>query len=493
MKRGKEFGPAGQRYFGPGKSADDTTSYNAALANYRQWKSEQASTIRQNETMQRVVDVLHAINGIKPDHNAVAAFNGQPDTAAIVEALAGTEAEGSAIQGILAARAEQETRRQAIATIIAKPTNHIVAAAAGNPPPSDQKGIATVAALVDAFDQHNESRNKKWHLTRELAAQGKSVTVKKNQVVSDETLGRLRRYGDRFKLHFAGYTWDGKVDTATNIMAKWKKYAESRTDETTGTGLADHDAAIKFIRTLMQWAWINSHLEGMPRNLGELTQKYDVKRPGAESIPLPDLHKLYRAAADDMRAWMLLGLNAGYYGKDVALLTGKMIGPVHLDHWRNKTINTAPVNVKYKLWGITRKMIERSRTETDPNSVVWKTRKGHSLIHFKKESRKRGKTTVIGQQFAKLCKACELVKPDGKPKYNFTNLRDTGTTMVEKIDRAFSDLYDAHKDERMANLYVDGKMMDTTAFDKVIDELEKRLAMPKVEPKKTARKKKTAA
>jgi hypothetical protein len=55
--------------------------------------------------------------------------------------------------------------------------------------------------------------------------------------------------------------------------------------------------------------------------------------------------------------------------------------------------------------------------------------------------------------------------------------RDTSSTRIESIDRSLTDLFDGHKDQRMARFYVDGNQIDHDrmfgALDNALGELER--------------------
>lgn len=472
FKRGKQFGPTGQRYFGPGRSPDDMASYNAALKAYRQWQQEQAVAQRDGESWQRMYDVLRAVNngsGITPEQ--------------VAEQFQGTKAEGGFVQQYLAARADEERRKKLLRTIADKPTPDLEAAATVTASP-DGSRPQTVANILDLFDQWNESRNQQRHRNDALRAQGKTVKEKKGQTISDERLGSIRRYIDRWKKSHGRQPWDGSERLATAYLNAWKADADKR-------GMGDHDEAVKTMRQFVQWAYDNHHLDSLPRNLKNITMKYDVRDAKAIAIPKADLLRLWEAAADDMRAWIALGLNCGFYAKDISDLENRDIGPTHLDHTREKTIRSANVNVRYKLWDVTRTMIDRSRTNTGEAERVWTTRKGQPLVHTATASRSRGKTNSIAKQFRELCKAVglvDLVKDETTceertvARYDFTNVRDTGTTAMEQIDKTLSDIYDAHADSRQARLYVDGKMIDTAPLDAALEKMRATFDLPTPPP-----------
>ena len=73
-----------------------------------------------------------------------------------------------------------------------------------------------------------------------------------------------------------------------------------------------------------------------------------------------------------------------------------------------------------------------------------------------------------------------LCENAGVTGYTFSNVRDTGSTLIEEIDSAFTDTYIAHMDQRIAAFYIDGSSIDKkrlyAKFDKAIAELGERLS-----------------
>jgi hypothetical protein len=59
---------------------------------------------------------------------------------------------------------------------------------------------------------------------------------------------------------------------------------------------------------------------------------------------------------------------------------------------------------------------------------------------------------------------------------SFSNFRDTSSTFIDGVDRGLTDLFDGHKDNRMARFYVDGSKIDYnrmfSRLDSVLGELE---------------------
>jgi hypothetical protein len=416
--------------------------------------------------MQRVYDMMMAVNskaGITPE--------------LVAQTLAGTKAGATA--DYLVARAEQEERRKIAQTIEAKPLADARASAVATAKTTETPR-QTVSHILEQFDEWNEQRNLQRHRNEVLRTEGKVIREKKSQTIGNERLASMRRYIDRFKKTSGSETWDGTEKTLTGFLEVWKADAAK-------AGHATHDEAVKTIRQFVMWAHKRHLLDTLPRNLDEIVTKFNVSDANATAIPQGDIIKLFTAATDDMRAWIACGLNFGFKPVDIANLTNETIGATHLDFVRTKT----GVHVQYKIWPVTRTMIERSRTAT--TGRAWTTRKGMPLVHTSNASRTRGKSNNITKQFRELCHAVGLVREVNDPKqhgkmknvakYDFSNVRDTGSTAIEQIDKSITDIYLAHQDARMARLYVDGKMTDSGPLDAALDRLEATFKLPEPAPK----------
>jgi integrase len=143
-----------------------------------------------------------------------------------------------------------------------------------------------------------------------------------------------------------------------------------------------------------------------------------------------------------------------------------MIVGGYLHHNRGKT----QVRVRYRLWAKTQEYLKKLAPKS---GRFFMTDNGTPLVHHStlKKSGEPVRVDNVRNWFFRLCKDQEI---EG---FSFSNVRDTASTEVEKIDRTMTDLFLAHRDPRMAALYIDGEMSDTGPLDTVVEALEKRLAI----------------
>ena len=163
---------------------------------------------------------------------------------------------------------------------------------------------------------------------------------------------------------------------------------------------------------------------------------------------------------------MALALNCGFYVGDIATLEYSHIKDGYVLKDRHKT----NVPTRFKLWSVTKALLEAHANGS--GNVMLVTEDGGPLLVIDPYA-KNGK----GKRWCKI--ETDLLatrKRLGINGVTFSMFRDTSSTKIESIDRTLTDLFDGHKDARMARFYVDGNMVDYdrlfAALDKAIDELE---------------------
>lgn len=115
---------------------------------------------------------------------------------------------------------------------------------------------------------------------------------------------------------------------------------------------------MKLARHFMGWCEVNYHLDRMLRAVKQLCGKY-AYRATAKAIPVDVIRRLWDAADDLEKAFIALGLNLGYYAKDISGLTADRVEGDYVAHRRGKT----GVRVRYKLWGVTKTLLARTRVD----------------------------------------------------------------------------------------------------------------------------------
>ena len=182
---------------------------------------------------------------------------------------------------------------------------------------------------------------------------------------------------------------------------------------------------------------------------------------------MADLYKLYDAGSDREKLWFLLSLNCGFYAIDLSNLKDGTVLGNRINFTRGKT----GVNVNYALWPETARQLKRflPMVPTNGKQRVFLTDTGTPLVHHVPGKKNPDKLVKIDNLKNCLFRLMAKLKMKG---YSYSNFRDTAATAIENIDPALTDVFIAHVDSRMAAMYVDGKMVDTSRLDTAIGKLE---------------------
>lgn len=230
------------------------------------------------------------------------------------------------------------------------------------------------------------------------------------------------------------------------------------------------NSRIKALRHLVGWASRTYdpqrgryHLEHLPRDLAKLCSKYPLTS-SARALDLDTLHRVWDGAYPPLRAYIALGLNCGYYAVDIAHLRREHLRDGYLVADRHKT----GVPSRYKLWPLTQEMLRRTMNGRD--GYAFAARDGGLLWRVDPRANKTGRRWCQIDNDLQACK--KRLKVRG---VSFSMFRDTSSTHIESIDRSLTDLFDAHKDQRMARFYIDRERLDLdrlyAKLDAAVDQL----------------------
>jgi integrase len=221
----------------------------------------------------------------------------------------------------------------------------------------------------------------------------------------------------------------------------------------------------KTMRHVVRWLHDQYLIPALPRQMVHLCAAYGVKTT-AKALDLPMLHRLWNGASPRLKTYMALGLNCGFYVGDIASLEYSHIKGGYIVKDRHKT----GVPTRFKLWSVTKALLDANANGKD--KLVLVTDQGGPLLVIDPYW-KNGR----GRRWCKI--ETDLLatrKRLGINGVTFSKFRDTSSTQIESIDRTVTDLFDGHKDARMARFYVDGEMVDYdrlfAALDSALDELE---------------------
>jgi hypothetical protein len=223
---------------------------------------------------------------------------------------------------------------------------------------------------------------------------------------------------------------------------------------------------LKTLRHVVRWMHKKYLIPTLPREIVDICAMYSVATT-AKALDLDTIHRLWDTASSRLKTYIALGLNCGFNSPDVAFLEYAHIKDGHILKDRHKT----GVPTRFKLWAITKRLLETNANGKD--KLVLVTDKGGPLLVIDPYAN-GGK----GKRWCKI--ETDLLAARlrlGIKGVTFTKFRDTSSTKIESIDRTLTDLFDGHKDKRMARFYVDGEMVDSDRLfadlDTALDELER--------------------
>lgn len=223
---------------------------------------------------------------------------------------------------------------------------------------------------------------------------------------------------------------------------------------------------LKTLRHVVHWLHKKYLIPSLPREIVDICAAYRVTTT-AKALDLDILHRLWDAAPPRLKTYIALGLNCGFYVADIASLEHSHIKDGYITKNRHKT----GVPTRFKLWKVTKALLAQNANGSDKLALV--TDEGGPLLVIDPHAK-----DGLGKRWCKIeTDLLALRKRLGINGVTFSMFRDTSSTRIESIDRSVTDLFDGHKDQRMARFYVDGGRVDHdhlfASLDNALDELER--------------------
>ncbi|MFA7238008.1 MAG: hypothetical protein WC058_14185 [Phycisphaeraceae bacterium] len=256
-------------------------------------------------------------------------------------------------------------------------------------------------------------------------------------------------------------------DDQTNekLLADYRTYLESKVQDGSYKPNTFNDK-LKFLKLHVKWLYRQRLIPELPRNLQEVGVKARTIKQG-HPLTLEQVQQLWAVAAPRERCWMVLGLNCGYYSKDISDLIPKdmTVAPGYVARMRQKK----DVPSKHLLWAVTCNLIEECRFKgQDAATKSLFLSKNHTVLN-------EAGRDLVGIFFKKLVDRAKI-------KAVFSQFRDTGAEFVENYarqhtpyDPSLTQLYLAHRDNRTAQYYLsnDPAVMQVPALDQALAAMEK--------------------
>ncbi len=250
-------------------------------------------------------------------------------------------------------------------------------------------------------------------------------------------------------------------------LAGFRKWLIRRTDNPKGklTKISPSTANNLFhvFKSVCRFAYANEWLEELPRNI-DFHKRIPVPRPKVQTYTIEDLETLFSSFDPSNRhssllaCYILLALNCGYTGNDVATLTTRMIDleDGYITRRRSKT-NVPQI---HKLWPLTHQFLEATYPKkpliTDSGETLWfKTKRGRPLVWSKiKENGKHQRVDSIYEAFHR---HRQVAFPDPPHGLSFRFFRKTSASFIRKQDRPntaiLEQLFLAHSPSTIADRF----------------------------------------
>ena len=422
-------------YFGTGRNRSDRTSYRKALKQYRQFMEKMAATAHIQEIARTLYRSKLAEAGIPVDDAA------EPLTPRAI-------AEGALDHVDLGEPADDSgdpaDRGKSLDDLLAMISSRRRLARSSRPRPADARTI----------DQYV----RQWLQAEQRRYQAKEITL---------SACKSKQQGIKTFQSFVGPATVFDESRFESLLTDYRQHLQ----QMRAAGLLSPNTfndKVKFLRQFVQWAYKQRIFKEMPRNLDDIVRRVPVTRAG-EPLSLEDIQKLWSHADGRMRCWIALGLNCGFKNKDISELTADHLKNGRIIGYRHKARRGAQgVPMNYKLWPVTRQLIEAHRQDRDQDTGgrLFINAKGNALVT-------ETGSDLIGKQFKRLAKQAGVTA-------TFQQLRDTAAQAVKdgamrggRYDAAVVQLFLAHVDSSTASYYVanDPEQMVTDSLDRAIDQL----------------------
>lgn len=255
-----------------------------------------------------------------------------------------------------------------------------------------------------------------------------------------------------------------------------RHFADIRLTLTERLGPRSVGTYIRMIKTLFSWAYDSELLDHPPRYGRQFappsrsTIRKAQPRNNRRVYEPDELRRLINTATPRVRVWILLGLNAAFGQKDIAMLPASTawegIDAGVLSFPRPKT----GIDRDTVLWPETIRAMKATIRDRGAKGEAWLSQRGHRLVRERTHAMNGdGVDRIvaidgIGQQFAKHCKA------QGVANLGFYAMRRTFDTIADRARDPHAQLrVMGHTLPGMTSVYVD--RIDADRIKRVCDEV----------------------
>ena len=214
--------------------------------------------------------------------------------------------------------------------------------------------------------------------------------------------------------------------------------------------------ALRTVKAMLLWAYDKEKLDALPRILNKYAE-VTIPDPAPQFFSVEEVKRLYVAADDRLKLYILLGLNCGYTQADIASLEH-----AHIDWDRGMIVrarNKTGQPQEHKLWPVTLALLKQFATDPNNSSAVLLSEVGNPLMRVTiKEDGTPSKTDAIGHSFTWFKDTVNAERKENEPEITlpFKCFRKTGADQIAKHYQdtpILVDLYLAHVSGGMRKHY----------------------------------------
>ncbi len=222
---------------------------------------------------------------------------------------------------------------------------------------------------------------------------------------------------------FKAWCEHNKLVTVADLQAK--RFASYQVDmlKKIGNGSKQRTVRDRLLKAkqFAEWLYKHEHLKDMPRTVGSDYASVKQDRPAPKHWEIAELRKIWEGATEELRLYMLLGLNCGYTLADMGTLQHE-----HVDFEKGviqRTRHKTSIPQVHRLWPETLKLLQKRRTKP-LDDVLLRSRTGDVLW-------RDGRTdTYVSNHFRNRVREAGI-KRDGR---SFRHLRSTGANLIEQAN-----------------------------------------------------------
>jgi integrase len=173
---------------------------------------------------------------------------------------------------------------------------------------------------------------------------------------------------------------------------------------------------MRTVVSFVRWLWRTEAIPVLPRIMDGESRILTIAPPVPTIVTFTkaEVRALLEGAADRVKLYVLLGLNCGMTGKDIADLSASEVdwkdGRVIRKRSKTRDCENVPV-VNYKLWPMTLRLLKQERAPDSPDRVLLNSNGSPLWTEKISAEGKYQKTDNVKNAFDRLRKTSKIKKP----------------------------------------------------------------------------------